>query len=126
MSSERLPEPAHRHRLTEAFRRYGVLTDGRVSDVAVDSSRTTILSQIIRLRLIYNGGAPDAPRSVIFKTGHPDRVRDGWSGGRHEVAFYTQAASAMPGRLAPRCFEARSDEETKTWHIVLEDLSEST
>jgi hypothetical protein len=31
----------------------------------------------------------------------------------------------MPGRLVPRCFEGRSDDETKTWHLLLEDLTDS-
>lgn len=81
MTSEALPEAVQCERLTNALRRSGVLGDGRVSDVAVESSRATIPSQIIRLRLAYDGAAPDAPRSVIFKTGLPDRVGNGWSGG---------------------------------------------
>jgi hypothetical protein len=125
MTSEPLPEAVHCDQLTDALRRSGVLGDGRVSDVAVESSRATILSQIIRLRLTYDGVAPHAPSSVIFKTGHPDRIRDRWSGGRQEVAFYTHVASTMPGRLIPRCFGGRFDEETKTWHLLLEDLTDS-
>jgi hypothetical protein len=125
MTSERLPQAVGCEQLTDALRQSGVLGNGRVSDVAVVSSRTTILSQIIRLRLSYDGPAPDAPCSVIFKTGHPDRAGNGWSGGHREVAFYTQVGSAMQGRLVPRCFEGRSDEQAKTWHLLLEDLTET-
>jgi hypothetical protein len=88
MTSEPLPEAVGCEQLTDALRRSGALGDGRVSDVAIVSSRTTILSQIIRLRLSYDGPAPNAPSSVIFKTGHPDRAGSGWSGGHQEVAFY--------------------------------------
>ncbi|HEV7544732.1 MAG TPA: aminoglycoside phosphotransferase, partial [Reyranella sp.] len=31
----------------------------------------------------------------------------------------------MSTRLVPRCFDAAWDEDTKAWHLVLEDLSES-
>jgi ecdysteroid kinase len=31
----------------------------------------------------------------------------------------------MPAGLVPRCYDAAWDEETKAWHLVLEDLSES-
>lgn len=123
MDPEPLPQAVDCEHLTDALRRHGVLGDGRVSHVAVEHSRATILSQIIRLRLTYKGAAPDAPGSVIFKTGLRDR--DDWSGGRQEVAFYARVAPAMPGHLVPRCFEGHLDEETKTWHLVLEDLTDS-
>jgi Ecdysteroid kinase-like family len=125
MTSEMLPEAVGCGQLTDALRRSGVLDSGRVSDVAVVNSRPTILSQVIRLRLSYEGPATDAPHTVIFKNGHPDRADNGWSSRHREVAFYTQVGSAMRGRLIPRCYEAHSDEETKTWHLVLEDLTET-
>jgi hypothetical protein len=125
MTSELLPEAVGCEQLTDALRGSGALGNARVSGVAVVSSRTTILSQIIRLRLSYDGPAPDAPRIVIFKTGHPDRGGAGWSGGHREVTFYTQVGSAMRGCLIPCCFEGRSDEEAKSWHLLLEDLTDS-
>ena len=125
MNQEPLPKAVHAGHLTEALRRSGVLGDGRVRDVAVENSRMTVLSRIIRLRLSYDGLAPDAPHSVVFKTGHPDRSSAGWNGARQEVAFYTQVASAMPTRLVPRCFEAHCDEAAQTWHLLLEDLAET-
>jgi outer membrane protein assembly factor BamB len=39
----------------------------------VETSRATILSKIIRLRLTYDGEALGSPCTVILKTGHPDR-----------------------------------------------------
>jgi hypothetical protein len=62
--------------------------DAHVSDVVVESTRDTILSRIIRLRLSYQG-APDAPRSLILKTARPERKGiGGGEGGKQEVAFY--------------------------------------
>jgi Ecdysteroid kinase-like family len=125
MTGEALPRGIDRDRLTQALRQSGALGEARVGDVVVESSRATILSQIIRLRLTYDGAAPDAPRSLILKTAHPDRIEMGWSAGRHEAAFYAEVAAATPARVAPRCFEAHCDEATKTWRLLLEDLTDS-
>ena len=35
------------------------------------------------------------------------------------------AAAAMPVRLTPRCFGAHADPATKTWHLLLEDLTDT-
>jgi hypothetical protein len=93
--------------------------------VVVESARPTILSRIIRLRLTYEGAANAAPRSVILKTAHPDRVGPGWNAGRQEVAFYAQVAAAKGAQLVPRCHEAHHDAEHNGWHLLLEDLTES-
>jgi ecdysteroid kinase len=118
--TEPLPAAASPEHLTDALRRAGALGSGRVSAVAVESSRPTILSRIIRLRLTYDGAADAAPRSLILKTGLPDR---GTAGGRQEVAFYAQAAAVKATDLVPRCFETHADEDT--WHLLLEDLTDS-
>ena len=104
--TEPLPEAADSESLTSALRRCGALTDGRVSAVAVESTRATILSKIVRLRLTYDRPAAGAPNTLIFKTGLPERLTGAGNGGRQEVAFYTEIASAMPAGLVPRCFEA--------------------
>ena len=111
--------------LTDALRRSGALGDGRVCNVVVESSRSTLLSNIIRLRLTYDGEASHAPNSVILKTALPERIGGLWNAGRQEVAFYTQVAAVMSARLVPRCFEAVWDADTKAWHLLLEDLTDS-
>jgi hypothetical protein len=73
----------------------------------VESSRATILSKIIRLRLTYDGEALGSPSTVILKTGHPDRLGDAnWDAGRQEVAFYNEVAAVKPGHHLLRCYEA--------------------
>jgi hypothetical protein len=120
-----LPRAANPEHLTDALRRSGSLGDGRVCNVVVENSRATILSRIIRLRLSYEGAAAGAPRSLILKTGLPERADAKWNAGRHEVAFYTQVAAVMVARLAPRCFEAVWDGDKNEWHLLLEDLTDS-
>src|SRR6266446_3748854 len=71
---EDLPRAAQPEYLTDALRRAGALGAGRVRDVVVESSKATILSRIIRLRLSYDGAAEEAPASLILKTGLPERA----------------------------------------------------
>jgi len=124
LTTEPLPSAAHAQHLTDALRRCGVLGEGRVRDVVVESSRPTLLSRIIRLRLTYDD-ALGAPGSLILKTGLPDRAGELSEAGRREVEFYTQVAAVMPAGLVPRCFEAAWEPDTKTWHLLLEDLTDT-
>ena len=112
-------------RLEAALRRKGVLGDATVRDLVLDSSRTTVLSQITALRVEYAGEAQGAPERFILKTGHPDRVATGWDAAQQEIKFYTEIADDRSGRFTPRCFDVFADAETKTWHLLLEDLSET-
>jgi hypothetical protein len=123
--SESLPAALQAERMTEALRRAGALGDAHVSEVSVESSRNTILSRIIRVRLTYSGNASDPPRSIIFKTAHPERIGDSLHAGRQEVAFYSLIAPLMTTSVAPHCFEACQDPETSDWHLLLEDLTDS-
>jgi hypothetical protein len=125
MTDEPLTAAAEPEHLTEVLRRSGALGDARVREVAVESSRPTILSRIIRLRLAYDGATVNAPSSIILKTGLPERTGSGSDRGRREVAFYTDIAAAMSARLVPRCFEAHCDAETETWRLLLEDLADT-
>src|SRR5262245_53362501 len=105
MTVEPLPAAVGPDRLTEVLRRTGALGSGRVSNVEVLHSRTTVLSRITRLAPVYDVDVPEAPRTLIFKTGLPERVgNEHWDAGRQEVAFYSDVATKM-SRLVPRCFE---------------------
>ena len=125
MTTDPLPDAARAARLTDALRRCGLLVDGAVGHVTVESMRPTVLSRIIRLRLAYDGAQGDAPPTIILKTGHPERAHPAWRAGQHEVAFYTDVASNMPSRLVPRCFDASWAADTNAWHLLLEDLTDS-
>jgi hypothetical protein len=111
--------------ITDALRRYGAAPDRAVRDVAIESSRDTILSRITRLRLSFDGDPGHAPQTLILKTGRPGGHGGRWMAGRKEVAFYRDVATAMTERLVPRCFAAHWDEATEDWHLLLEDLGES-
>jgi len=126
MTSVPLPSAVQPEYLTEALRRYGVLRDGRVHNVVVENSKSTMVSRIVKLRLSYDGAASNAPDSLILKTGLPERAsnRSGIRGAL-EVAFYTQVAAQMSAPLIPRCFDAAWDDATNNWHLLLEDLTNS-
>jgi Ecdysteroid kinase-like family len=124
MTTKVLPKAADAAHLTDILRHSGALAGGRVCEVAVEHSRATVLSQITRLRLAYEGAAPDAPSHLFLKTALPERADDTWHG-QQEVAFYSRVAVAMSARLVPRCFEASWDADSKAWHLLLEDLTDS-
>lgn len=125
MTAEFLPRSLDAEHLTEALRRSGVPGVGHVREVTVENSHATLLSRIVRLRLTYRQADAAAPSSLIFKTGLPERADVSWEGGRQEVAFYTQVAAAMAGRTVPRCYEAHWDPDSRAWHLLLEDLTDS-
>ncbi len=124
MTSEPMPVATTAEHLTLVLRQAGVLGDNSVSSVVVESSRNMVLSQIRRLRLSYQV-ACDAPETFILKTELPERAGQGPNAGRHEVEFYTHVAAAMAAPLVPGCFEASWASDTKAWHLLLEDLSDS-
>lgn len=125
MTTGSLPLAAGAGHLTAVMRQCGLLGDGSVREVAVESSRDTLISHIIRLRLSYHGEAAGAPPSVILKIAHASRVDTLWFVGHCEVAFYREVAPAMLPRIVPRCFEASADDETRAWHLLLEDLTDT-
>jgi hypothetical protein len=103
MTSDDLPPGAHATSLTNAFRNAGVLAGGQVTAVAVETDCTTVLSRIVRLRPGYDRPAPEAPATVILKTGLPHTMNLAWNGGRQEVAFSTRVAPGLPPGTVPRC-----------------------
>ena len=125
MPTEDLPDPFRAERLTATLQQAGVLGAAAVRDVVVESSRATIVSRIIRLRLTYDRPASDAPASLIAKMGLPERADHGWDGVRNEIAFYTQVASDPAARAITRCYAAHLDEAARQWHLILEDLTDS-
>lgn len=111
--------------LTDALRRSGALGDGRVSEVALEGSSNKLLSRIIRVRAAYEGRADGAPAQILLKTALVDGIVDAPDAGRREVEFYRQVAAGTPPGLLARCFDAVWDPDAKTWHILLEDLTDS-
>lgn len=111
--------------LTDVLRRSGLVGDASVRRVVVESSKPTILSRIDRLRLEYDGPDNAGPGSLILKTALPGGIGEAWNSGRQEVAFYQQIAPATTPGLVPRCFDAKWDSETRAWHLLLEDLTDT-
>ncbi|MFT4121453.1 phosphotransferase [Bradyrhizobium sp.] len=125
MTPPQLPAVVEPAQLTAALRRGGVLDRGAVREVKVLHQRDTVVSHIIRLGLRYVGESAGAPQSLILKTANSAFAETLADGGRSEVAFYTALAPQMPPGLVPRCFDGFFDEETRTWHLLLEDLTDS-
>jgi thiamine kinase-like enzyme len=119
-----LPDAARADHLTEALRRHGVLSAGRVRDVTTDAPRDTLVSRIVRLKLAYEGPAEKAPASLILKIPKPrDGAQDPTEA--REVQFYNTVAPATPAGLLLCCFDAVHSPQTKAWHLLLEDVTDS-
>jgi thiamine kinase-like enzyme len=119
-----LPDAADPDRLTDALRRHGVMSAGRVRDVTADTPRDTLVSRVVRLRLAYDGPAEKAPATLILKIPKPrDGAQDPTEA--REVQFYNTVAPATPAGLLLRCFDAVHSPQTKAWHLLLEDVTDS-
>jgi len=125
MATAALPPALSPEHLTDVLRRAGMLGDGHVSRLETESARDTLVSQIVRVRLVYDGASDGAPDRLFLKTARVGGPLEGVNLGRKEVEFYERVATAMPAGLVPRCFEAVCDPDPKTWHLLLEDLGES-
>ncbi|MCK1425658.1 phosphotransferase [Bradyrhizobium sp. 180] len=125
MTNAQLPAVAEPGYLTAALRRAGALDAGAVREVKVLHQRDTIVSHIVRLGLRYVGESAGAPQSLILKTAHAGFAKSLANSGRNEVAFYTQLEPETPRGLVPRCFDGHFDEDGLTWHLLLEDLTDS-
>lgn len=125
MTTPHLPAVVEAATLTALLRKAGVLDAGAVREVKLLHQRDTVVSHIVRLGLRYVGDAAGAPQSLILKTARADYAEAMANGGRREVEFYTRLAPNMPSGLVPRCFHGQFDENGPTWHLLLEDLTDS-
>ncbi|MBJ7405008.1 MAG: phosphotransferase [Bradyrhizobium sp.] len=125
MTSPQLPAVVEPAKLTAALRRGGVLDAGAVREIKVLHQRDTVVSHIIRLGLRYVGESAGAPQSLIVKIPNSAFAQTLADGGRREVGYYTQLAPKMPPGLVPRCYDGQFDEQGLTWHLLLEDLTDS-
>lgn len=100
--------------LTQTLRAGGLLGDSRVirSEMEILGEGEGFVGQIVRVRLAFDGPAPDAPRSLIAKM--PIRVAQNRNLGEalgaydREIRFYRELAARVPV-AKPRCFYAAMD-----------------
>ena len=119
-----VPPHAAPERLTAVLRRAGVLDRSEVVDVAVETSRDTLISRIARVRITYGDGQGHGPSHVFFKS-QREGIDEQWRKlGRKEVTFYSLVAAATPTGLLPRCYDAVVEPDG-LWHLLLEDLTAS-
>ncbi|MBM3547750.1 MAG: DUF1679 domain-containing protein [Alphaproteobacteria bacterium] len=113
--------------LTEVLRRRPGLAGVRVASVSVSEPPPRIVSVVARLGIAYGGEPPrGAPRRLILKmTSETWKSASGWTPGLGEVTFYRDIAPAMTDPPVPRCYDAAFEPETRRFHLLLEDLSDS-
>lgn len=118
-------EAADADHLTQALRQFGAVGRARVASVEVMRSVKKLRSHTLRLRLNYDGGATDAPSSVILKMGLRDSAGRPSNTNDREIAFYRDIVPALTARVVPRCFAASEATDTTAWRLLLEDLTDS-
>jgi thiamine kinase-like enzyme len=109
-------------RLTEALHRSGDLDGGRVVEVAVETSRTTLVSTIQRLRVRYDAGA--GPATLIRKRPRGDIDTTLRAILANEITFYATVAPLTPPGSLPRCYGIGGADGGPRW-LLLEDLTDS-
>ena len=111
--------------LTEVLRSSGALAQGSVAAVGLKSSRTMLVSNVFQLEVAYSADAtPRAPRGLFLKLSQPVfQPEAAMDHSRKEVEFYTTVATEMQDPPLPRCYAAAFSAETRSAHLLLEDLS---
>ena len=113
-------------RLTAILQRKGQVPQGRIEQLTIESSQTTLLSAIARLRLEWSLDADERlPSRLFLKMSRPDQNPELATAVLKEVAFYDTVAPLMPPGIVPRCYDAFRDPAASTFHLLLEDLSET-
>ena len=110
--------------LTELLARAGRLPGGgRVTAVTEETTRTTLISTLVRVRLEYAGDGKSAPTHLLIKSPRTDGAVSFIDEGRKEAAFYTEVAPHSPADVLTTCFEGVGSQGDGAGYIVVEDLS---
>jgi len=113
-------------RLTAILQRKGHVPQGRIEQLTIESSRTTLISAIARLRLEWSLDADGRlPSRLFLKMSRPDQHPELAAGVLKEVAFYDTVAPLLPPGIVPRCYDAVRDPAASAFHLLLEDLAET-
>ncbi|ETW94455.1 MAG: hypothetical protein ETSY1_34780 [Candidatus Entotheonella factor] len=114
--------------LTEVLQATGTLPQGRVMTIEPQGLfYPTFTSTIVRLEVCYSADAPpSAPSHFLLKMSRPEAHSDVLADlGRPEVAFYTTISPAMSDSPAVDCYHALYIPDTRQFHILLADVSET-
>ena len=97
---------------------------GAVVDVAVETSRDTLISRITRLRLRYDDAGAAGPPHVFWKSQREGADPRGTSSATRKWPSTATSPSTRPGRSPAPLLRGRGRDDG-AWHQVLEDLTAS-
>jgi len=89
-----VPPEAAAARLTGLLRGAGVFERGEVADLAVETSRDTLVSRITRLRLTYDVAVTPGPSHIFVPARRHRLLLQG--SGCSELAFYRVVSADTP------------------------------
>jgi hypothetical protein len=113
-------------RLTDLLRIDGVLPQGRVLEVQLETTASG-QAQLARLTLTYSPDAPmAAPRRLFAKLARHDRTYWGYETvSASEAIFYQVFAPIIGAPPLVRCYAVESDAELRRTHLLLEDIADT-
>jgi thiamine kinase-like enzyme len=113
--------------LTRILRASGHITQERVTNVELKSSRQTIISNIHYLQTHYSADASGRPPSKLFlklsKEGFDSEIAARF--GKRESEFYNVIAKSMNNPPSAPCYDASFSPDNGKSHMLLADLSET-
>ncbi len=114
--------------LTEALRRGGAIRSAAVASIEKEplGEGAGFMSQLARIKLLYDREEPGAPESLIAKvpSNIPENraVADAFHFYERELRFYEQIAGEVELRT-PRCYYRAMDIEADRYILLLEDMA---
>ena len=110
------PEQVTPSWLTDVLRKSGLLTRGKVISVDNKLTKRLSVSVVSRLQISYSIDAtPSAPAQLFLKLSSDSK----------EVEFYKVVASQMDDPPFVRCYDAAYSSESRQYHLLLDDLSDT-
>lgn len=107
--------------LTQVLKEQGYINSGKVTSLQ-ERGRYEMYASSILLEATYSDEVPKStPARFFLKMTQPQTAPLN----NREVVFYTQIAPSMPKSPAVHCYHAAYDNELGSYHLLLEDLSES-
>ena len=112
-------------KLTEIFRRKGIISNGEVTQIVMKKSQQTTTSKLYYLDIIYSKNAQTKPRSLEIAVKITRATGSVKMLGNLEVKFYSIVAEHMKKLPIPKCYDTAISRITGWSHKILEDLSQT-
>jgi hypothetical protein len=98
---------------------------GAISSCTIARSWETPVTQVGLIHIGYKTSDSELPASVFLKVAKREQHQEVRQMVGREALFYSEVACLMETTCIPRCYYAARDEQSGSFNIVLEDLSQT-